>query len=172
MNGIWLLVLLGRVSMLTAWRDLAFSFGRNKKEFVSADARLDDYKRDTRSYEMLSRDCGKTMDDVVTPTAGTPISPLARTHIRSPSPVASKEYAFNYSNSDSNDGRRTPDYFGHTVRYNTPARSFSSPRPPQQQHSGGWDARETYAAPARTRNASRSPEPNDPYVNPLAMNQI
>lgn len=171
MNGIWLLFLLGRLSMFTGWRDLVLGFtNRGKKEFVSADARLDDYKRDTRSYEMLSRDCGKTMDDVVTPSAGTPISPLARPHLRSPSPVATKEYPFSYS-SESNDGRRTPDYFGHTVRYHTPARSFSSPRPPQ---STSWDARETYAAAGAARHVSPhgSPENNDPYMNPLAMNQI
>lgn len=162
MNGIWLLFLLGRFSMFTGWVDFFGKFvNREKKEFVSADARLDDMKRDTRSYEMLSRDSGKTLDDVVTPSVGTPISPLARAYMASPS--ASNDLPFHY-NGDGKEGRRTPDYFGNTVRYHTPARSFSSPRPPQTVT---WDSRETYAQPERYG----SPENRD-YVNPLGMNQI
>lgn len=150
MNGLWLLLLLGRWSMVTGWKDMfSRAPNRNKREFVSVDARLDDLKKDTRSYEMLSRDTGKTMDDVVTPSLVSPLTPIAKTPI-SPS------------------GRRTPDYFnqsygqnyGQTARYHTPARSFSSPRPPQ---SVTWDARETYA-----RNG------DDKYekLNPLGMNRI
>ncbi|KAK1769536.1 hypothetical protein QBC33DRAFT_576725 [Phialemonium atrogriseum] len=162
MNGIWLLFLLGRFSMFTGWADFFGKFvNREKKEFVSADARLDDMKRDTRSYEMLSRDSGKTLDDVVTPSVGTPISPLARAYMASP--PASNDLPFHY-NGDGKEGRRTPDYFGNTVRYHTPARSFSSPRPPQTVT---WDSRETYAQPERYG----SPENRD-YVNPLGMNQI
>jgi len=156
MNGLWLLFLLGRWSMVTGWRDLCTSVpNRNKREFVSVDARLDDLKKDTRSYEMLSRDTGKTMDESVTPSVVTPISP---THARSPagSPV-NNDYMPN------SDGRRTPDYFGNTARYHTPARSFSSPRPPQTVH---WDARETYARPTSPYSQQ------DRYVNPLGMNRI
>jgi hypothetical protein len=133
-NGIWLLILLGRWSMVTGWRDLFFSVpNRNKREFVSVDARLDDLKKDTL----------------------TPISP---THARSPtgSPIG-RDYHHNH------DGRRTPDYFGNTARYHTPARSFSSPRPPQTVT---WDAQETYARP------TSPPRRQDRYVNPLAMNRI
>jgi hypothetical protein len=142
--------------MVTGWRDLCTSVpNRNKREFVSVDARLDDLKKDTRSYEMLSRDTGKTMDESVTPSVVTPISP---THARSPagSPV-NNDYMPN------SDGRRTPDYFGNTARYHTPARSFSSPRPPQTVH---WDARETYARPTSPYSQQ------DRYVNPLGMNRI
>ncbi|GAB1310080.1 Frizzled/smoothened-like sans CRD protein B [Madurella fahalii] len=156
MNGIWLAFFLGRWSMITGWRDLLISVpNRSKREFVSVDARLDDFKKDTRSYEMLSRDSGKTMDDSVTPSLVTPISP---TYARSPvgSPIH-HDYIPN------NEGRRTPDYFGQTARYHTPARSFSSPRPPQTVT---WDARETYA-----RGQSPYPE-EDRYVNPLGMNRI
>lgn len=157
MNGIWLTFFLGRWSMITGWRDLFISVpNRSKREFVSVDARLDDYKKDTRSYEMLSRDSGKTMDHSVTPSLVTPVSP---THARSPvgSPTQ-HDYTSN------NDGRRTPDYFGHTARYHTPARSFSSPRPPQTVT---WDARETYA-----RGQSPPYPDQDRYVNPLGMNRI
>ncbi|KAL2023446.1 hypothetical protein VTK56DRAFT_2442 [Thermocarpiscus australiensis] len=134
MNGIWLAILLGRWSMVTGWRDLFLSVpNRNKREFVSVDARLDDLKKETL----------------------TPVSP---THARSPvgSPIQ-HDYTSNH------DGRRTPDYFGHTARYHTPARSFSSPRPPQTVT---WDARETYAR-------AQSPySQQDRYVNPLGMNRI
>ncbi|KAK3309552.1 uncharacterized protein B0T15DRAFT_545341 [Chaetomium strumarium] len=164
MNGIWLLFLLGRWSMITGWRDMFMSVpNRNKREFVSVDARLDDLKKDTRSYEMLSRDTGKTMDESVTPSAVTPVSPTqARSPVGSPN---FHDYAQNYAqnHTQTNDGRRTPDYFGNTARYHTPARSFSSPRPPQTVT---WDARETYA---------RSTSPyaqQDRYVNPLGMNRI
>ncbi len=162
MNGIWLLILLGRWSMVTGWRDLFTTVpSRSKREFVSVDARLDDLKKDTRSYEMLSRDTGKTMDDSVTPYAVTPISPI---HARSPVGGAMNH---EYMHMPSSDGRRTPDYFGNTARYQTPARSFSSPRPPQ---SVTWDARETYARP--TSPYGQQQEQQDRYVNPLGMNRI
>ena len=179
-NGIWLLLLLGRLSMITGWRDLLTNGPqRDKREFVSADARLDDIKKDTRSYEMLSRDSGKTVDDVVTPSVVTPLSPVAaKSAMRSPSAAASPptEYPFGneyYGNHaavrgaspPNGDGRRTPDYFGQTVRYQTPVRSFSSPRPPQ---SVSWDPQETYARPMRYVSPGR----NDDYKNPLGMNRI
>jgi hypothetical protein len=152
MNGIWLALLLGRWSMITGWRDMFISpSNRNKREFVSVDARMDDFKQETRSYEMLSRDSGKTMDDSVTPSVVTPISP---TYNRSP---VEYDYAPNI------DGRRTPDYFGNTARYQTPVRSFSSPRPPQTVT---WDARETYARAQSPQNEQ------DKYVNPLGLNRI
>jgi hypothetical protein len=67
LNGVWLLLFLGRVSMITGWRDLIMSpFNRNKKEFVSVDARYD-MGKDQRSYEMLSKEAN---DEV------TPVSPV------------------------------------------------------------------------------------------------
>lgn len=159
-NGIWLLFLLGRWSMVTAWIDLAKSLGGpQKSEFVSVDARLD-YKRDTRSYEMLSRDSGKTLDSLVTPTQGpTPID-------RSMSPPTSPP-----------SGRRTPDYFSHapapTARYKPPPRSFNSPQPPQSRAGyespspppQAWDPQQHY------RPIQRNPN-GDEEMNPLAMNRI
>ncbi|EKJ75413.1 hypothetical protein NXS19_000631 [Fusarium pseudograminearum] len=98
-NGMWLVLFLGRWSMVHGWMDLIKRpFVRSKKEFVSVDARVD-VKSQPRSYEMLSRDSS---------AAVTPVYPTAK------SPE---------------DGRRTPDYFGSTARYHAPARSFSSPRP-------------------------------------------
>ncbi|KAK3935988.1 hypothetical protein QBC46DRAFT_346039 [Diplogelasinospora grovesii] len=170
-NGVWLLFLLGRWSMVTGWRDMIMTVpSRNKREFVSVDARLDDLKKDTRSYEMLSRDSGmKTMDDQsVTPSVVTPLSPTVKSSFRSPS--VNRDYSFPASPASPTNhesGRRTPDYFGNTARYHAPARSFSSPRPPQTVT---WDARETYA---RSKATPPYPEEDDTgYVNPLGMNRI
>ncbi|KAM7206906.1 hypothetical protein V8F33_000005 [Rhypophila sp. PSN 637] len=169
-NGLWLLFLLGRWSMVTGWIDLLAPKHRSKREFVSVDARLDDLKKDTRSYEMLSRDTGKEMDESVTPSLVTPISPTYHNPaMRSPrSPVAPG--TDRDSSYPANDGRRTPDYFGQTSRYHAPARSFSSPRPPQSASSPQpppvtWDARETYARVGAFAD-------NNDYVNPLGMNRI
>ena len=161
MNGLWLLLLLGRWSMVTGWRELFMTVpDRSKREFVSVDARMDDLKQETRSYEMLSRDSGKNMmDESVTPSVVTPISPTAlRSAMRSPTSDRNRD-----SEISQTDGRRTPNYFGHTARYNAPERSFSSPRPPQaaqqqqQQRQGvTWDARDTFADDR----------------NPLGMNRI
>ncbi|CAK7207985.1 hypothetical protein SEUCBS139899_010819 [Sporothrix eucalyptigena] len=244
MNGIWLLFLLGRWSIVHGWIDL-LGPSRNKREFVSVDARMDDLKKDTRSYEMLSRDASSSVmeagghgnldeamaaakkdNDLVTsfssPTGvasraamspsmgsrnltGMPSMSPGSIHesprIASPPPAlmdmnAAAGLGLNNSNRGSNgdtmgvgytgsnvnhgrygshssnataggnntvpSGRRTPDYFGQTARYNPPARSFSNPRPPTANSmngpsgpgsfgspngggSGRWDATQTYA---------------------------
>jgi hypothetical protein len=185
MNGFWLLLLLGRVTMLTGWYELFASLPtRNKREFVSVDARLDDIKKDTRSYEMLSREgSGRPMDDVVTPSAVvTPLSTYARTPLGGASRTTTpgQPQPFSYGNQHQHQqqgsqgsqqplqrqqsGRRTPDYFGPTVRYHAPARSFSNPRPPQQTATVNWDASETYARPIH--------EEKFDDMNPLGMNRI
>ncbi|KXJ95509.1 hypothetical protein Micbo1qcDRAFT_26936 [Microdochium bolleyi] len=157
MNGLWLMLLLGRLSMFTAWVELFQSFGgRRKKEFVSADARIENYK-EPRSYEMLSRDSGKS-EFVLTPLSAAK-SPT------SPPPGAAHNH----------EGRRTPDYFGGASRYKNEdvtsfgptanyqphTRSFSSPKPPQQV---SWDNKPQYY--------SRSPPEGYEGMNPLGMNRI
>ncbi|EGS19002.1 uncharacterized protein CTHT_0056220 [Thermochaetoides thermophila DSM 1495] len=168
MNGIWLLFFLGRWSMFTGWRDLIISVpNRNKREFVSVDARLDDVKKDTRSYEMLSRDSGKTMDSSVTPSAVTPLSPTYARSSPVGGPARQNDYVWNNildNNNNGNSGRRTPDFFGQTARYNAPVRSFSSPRPPQSVR---WDPSETFARPYSPPNAGPGG-----YVNPLGMHKV
>lgn len=87
--------------MMKGWWDLLpFTVRRNKNEFVSMDAR-NDLNKDSRSYEMLSKETNVEV---------TPLSPV----MMSPPPA----------------GRRTPDYFGQSARYHAPSRSYSSPRPP------------------------------------------
>ncbi|OTB02093.1 hypothetical protein M426DRAFT_74790 [Hypoxylon sp. CI-4A] len=144
MNGLWLLLLLGRWSMVTGWMDLFASHSgtRTKKEFVSVDARID-IKQDPRSYEMLSRDSGNA-EAVLTPLSAT-MSPTAR------------------------GGRQTPDYFGQAARYQPHQRSFSSPRPPQQLH---WDPTQEYpeSYPLPPMPPSRLHDYEN--MNPLGMNRI
>ncbi|ROW11440.1 hypothetical protein VMCG_01183 [Cytospora schulzeri] len=202
MNGLWLLVLLGRWSMVTGWVELFTHRPSQKREFVSVDARLDDMKinTDPRSYEMLSRDSGKTMmmDGMVTPDTVRegPIYPPIRSYLASTAspPISSP------AQSPTHSGRRTPDYFGPTARYQAPLRSFSSPRPPTREGKGSqasWDVTATYASPGREYSQSpppmgqyqqsppqsppRSPPPLGHYhqhsygqqdMNPLGMNRI
>ncbi|KUI56597.1 Frizzled/smoothened-like sans CRD protein B [Cytospora mali] len=201
MNGIWLLVLLGRWSMVTGWVELfTHRPSQAKREFVSVDARLDDMKMttDPRSYEMLSRDSGKNvmMDGMVTPDTVRegPIYPPIRSYLASTTspPIESPTPS----------GRRTPDYFGPQARYQAPVRSFSSPRPPTREGRGsqaGWEATATYSnvgrefsrsppptgqysqSPPPTGQYSQSPPPSGHYhqdsygqqdMNPLGMNRI
>jgi len=109
-NGIWLLLLMGRLSMFTGWYDLIKGLVRPNREFVSVDARV--FAKDARSYEVLAsggQDNRTKTPDVLL----TPISPAAR------------------------HGRETPDYFGREARYQKPTTSFSSPRAPQ---GGAWSS--------------------------------
>lgn len=162
MNGIWLLILLGRFSMFTGWIELITRrpIQTQKREFVSVDALgggAYDLKMSTdpRSYEMLSRD----KDGMVTPDTvrEAPMYPPLRSYLASaesveelppqqqqhhqlyqqPSPYSGAHPMGSSSAGASPDpsGRRTPDYFGQaaSVRYNPPQRSFSSPRPPTRE---------------------------------------
>ncbi|KAI0974565.1 hypothetical protein F4678DRAFT_470545 [Xylaria arbuscula] len=147
MNGLWLLLILGRWSMVTGWVEwVAGLGGRRKKEFVSVDARLD-LKNDPRSYEMLDRDSTAKNETILTPSSAmSPTSPVSP-------------------------GRKTPDYFGRTTPYRPHQRSFSSPRPPHNVHFEMMDA---YPAPPP---AAHSPPPAaspQAYggINPLGMNRI
>ncbi|RDL34501.1 Uncharacterized protein BP5553_07629 [Venustampulla echinocandica] len=144
LNGIWLLIFLGRLSMLTGWYDLIKSLIKPTNEFVSVDVRQ---QKDPNTYEMLSRerDVTKTPEAFATPDM-TPVSPTAK------SPIPGK-------------GRETPDYFGREARYKSPSRSFSSPKPPQgrsQQPVQSWDSASTYAPP----------QPPPPGMDPLGMNKF
>ncbi|PHH90297.1 hypothetical protein CDD83_4065 [Cordyceps sp. RAO-2017] len=101
LNGIWLFFLLGRISMLTGWVEMARRLtDRRKKEFVSADARCE-VKKDARAYEMLSRESSAV------------VSPLSTMKSRS-------EERGTHDHFD-------PD----AHRYHAPTQSYSSPRPPQ-----------------------------------------
>lgn len=173
MNGIWLLFLLGRWSMVTGWIDKFRPSGnaRGQKDFVSVDAHSD-LKTDQRSYEMLSHDSGKAEDLVLTPISA----------VKSPASPRS--------------GRQTPDYFGPAAaRYQPHSRSFSSPRPPQQNHVNWEEGAEGEMPPSSvyetayntpyqaayqpsppsrsaSRNMSQSRNMPDGYVDPLGQNLV
>ncbi|KAK6586417.1 hypothetical protein PZA11_001474 [Diplocarpon coronariae] len=112
MNGVCLLIFLGRVSMFVGWYKLARGGDEPSSEFVSADARV---FKSPPAYEMLGRDRegGKT-----------PEPPIARAIIPRPPPAAKS-------------GRETTHgSFGREARYTSPARSFSRPRLPLAKDDG------------------------------------
>jgi len=151
MNGLWLLLLLGRWSMVTGWIELFASLGgRRNKEFVSVDARID-LKNDPRTYEMLDRDSTAKNEDLLTPSSA--MSPTSQ-------------------------GRKTPDYFGQTgpyQSYHPHQRSFSTPRAPQNVHFEMMNT-QTYpqspdpAYTAHTHSQAYSEDYGD--MNPLGMNRV
>ncbi|KAI1277087.1 hypothetical protein F5Y07DRAFT_112674 [Xylaria sp. FL0933] len=150
MNGLWLLLILGRWSMVTGWGEWITGLGgRRKKEFVSVDARLD-LKNDPRSYEMLDRESTAKNETVLTPnSAMSPTSPLSA-------------------------GRKTPDYFGRTAQYKPHQRSFSSPRAPHNVRFEMMDAYPEPPAPTHAASPAISPQGYSGYggMNPLGMNRI
>jgi hypothetical protein len=103
--------------MFTGWYEMVMGKVKPNNEFVSADVRA---FKDPSSYEMLSRDNGKTPE----PFSSQPITPLSPTQ---------------------KSGRETPDYFGREARYMSPARSFSNPKPPQGVQT--WDSKAGHARP-------------------------
>ncbi|KAI9745184.1 MAG: hypothetical protein M1818_001462 [Claussenomyces sp. TS43310] len=115
LNGLWLLLLMGRFSMFTGWYGLVKARVRPNREFVSVDARS--FGKDCRSYEMLTLS-GKEASIKVPDNVLSPISP----------PTWS--------------GRRTPDYFGRAVSSEKPTMSFSSPKSTDEiswpTTSAGW----------------------------------
>ncbi|KAI8632532.1 hypothetical protein F5Y19DRAFT_492334 [Xylariaceae sp. FL1651] len=146
MNGLWLLLILGRWSMITGWYELFGTVpGRRNKEFVSVDARMD-LKNDPRSYEMLSRE-STTNETILTPTSA----------MKSPTSV----------------GRQTPDYFGRTTRYQPHQRSFSSPRAPQNVQFEMMNTYQNYPQPPPPSHTTTQAHPQAyGEINPLGMNRI
>ncbi|KAH7329039.1 hypothetical protein B0I35DRAFT_473684 [Stachybotrys elegans] len=129
LNGIWLLFLLGRWSMATGWIELVQKPFAKRQREFVSADARLDMGKDAGSYEMLGKD---------TPSVLTPVTPAAK------SPDL---------------GRKTPDYFNQTARYHAPARSYSSPRPPQQ---ASW-------SPDHKWSPSMDQDMN---MNPLGMNRM
>jgi len=124
LSGFWLLIFLGRWSMIIGWIDLIKTKLIQRHEFVSADARR--LSNDPRTYEMLSSRNPpslnvKSPDRVVVSPSTTPFSP----------PSAEDQKA---------------DYFGKAARaYVSPVQSYSAPRPPSVSQNREWDPRATHA---------------------------
>ncbi|KAI1332517.1 hypothetical protein F5Y16DRAFT_420557 [Xylariaceae sp. FL0255] len=153
MNGLWLLLILGRWSMVTGWVDLFRSYGkrkRNNNEFLSADARMD-LKTDPRSYEMLDRENSTTGKESIL-TKSSAMQPAAQI------------------------GRQTPDYFGRTTRYPARQGSFSSPRSPKNVEFEMMNAAQhSISSPLPSHYPSTTTHiysPASRNMNPLGMNRI
>lgn len=123
--------------MVTGWADLLRSATAKPTEFVSVDARYD-VKNDHSSYEMLSKDQSGVVTSLPPVQLSSPTSPQPH---RSPSQSQSQ--------SQSPLRSKSPEYFGQTARYQPPARSFSSPRPPTSPT--GWDSETSYARPMQAQ---------------------
>ncbi|PSS03636.1 hypothetical protein BD289DRAFT_358722 [Coniella lustricola] len=188
-NGLWLVLLLGRWSMVTGWLELITRRPvGGKREFVSVDALGGPYdlkmNTDPRSYEMLSRDKDGMLTPVLTVREG-PVYPPLRNYLASTdatSPGGGADDVIMTPTAGYIGGRRTPDYFGQTARYQAPTRSFSSPRPPTregQSSPASWE----HAAPGfsnggspysppTTYNYHQSTNSQNDSINPLQMNRI
>ncbi|KAI1433633.1 hypothetical protein GGR50DRAFT_476484 [Xylaria sp. CBS 124048] len=78
-NGLWLLLILGRWSMATGWMEFFAALGtRRDPEFGPMDPHVD-FKNDPRSYEMLDRDTAKNEAMVPPGSAMSHISPIRQT---------------------------------------------------------------------------------------------
>ncbi|KFY58195.1 hypothetical protein V497_04990 [Pseudogymnoascus sp. VKM F-4516 (FW-969)] len=128
-NGIWLLLLMSRLTMFTGWYDLVKSKTKPSGEFISADAARA-YSKDPSTYEMLASN-GRDVD-----YPSKPDLPLTQLSPAVTSPTGRS-------------GRQTPDYFGREAKYQNPTHSFSSPRPPPGRD---WNAAETHAPSAQQRH--------------------
>ncbi|KFY21508.1 hypothetical protein V493_07351 [Pseudogymnoascus sp. VKM F-4281 (FW-2241)] len=124
-NGIWILLLMSRLSMYTGWYDLVRSKTKPSGEFISADAARA-YSKDPSTYEMLANN-GRDVD-----YPSKPDLPLTQLPPAVTSPTGRS-------------GRQTPDYFGREAKYQNPTHSFSSPRPPPGRD---WNAAATHAPSA------------------------
>lgn len=125
MSGFWVLLLLGRWSMILGWIDLAKRHLAGRNEFVSADAR--NLASNPRAYEMLN--------SVTSPQPS----------IKSPEPVAMSPGSLLTSRvSPSVEGKT--DYFGRYGNYTSPVMSFSSPRPPSASGPLGRDRTATFSS--------------------------
>ncbi|KAK5072591.1 hypothetical protein LTR64_004934 [Lithohypha guttulata] len=141
-SGFWLLIFLGRWSMVLGWRDLVKSkIFRRRHEFVSADAR--GISNDTRTYEML--DSAKTTpalnisspDRVSSPSQAHPL----RSSPMTPEPDAKQHYDY-FNNKNLT---RVNDDFSPQ----TPAPAYSySPSTPRMFSPREWDHRATQARPS------------------------
>ncbi|KAK5940852.1 hypothetical protein PMZ80_007269 [Knufia obscura] len=141
MSGFWLLIFLGRWSMVLGWRDLFRSkILKRRHEFVSADA--GHFSNDPRTYEML--DSTKTTPALNISSPDRVLSPGQAHPLRS-SPMTPEPDAKLH---DSYFPRKTSVRINdHIVSPETPAPAYYSPESPRFFPSRAWDARTTQARP-------------------------
>ncbi|KKZ63489.1 hypothetical protein EMCG_02220 [[Emmonsia] crescens] len=133
LSGIWTIFFLGRYSMILGWIDLAKRKLMRSGEFVSVDARGGGSS--TRDYEM--------------------INPSRKETVKTPEPLlSSSPSVLSMSTVRYSAGKSDPEAYAPEVKYNSPALSFSTPRPPSASHNsnnsrytGGrdWNPQTTFA---------------------------
>ena len=149
LNGIWVLVFLGRLTIIHAWIDFfKLRFGRKHPDFVSVDAR----RRSLRlpgEYKMITTPAS-TYRGVDTPKI--PEKTLSPTVA-----MEKASMAVSPSSTYSTENNKRTEYFDKEARlYASPTLSFSSPRPPSASGGGSrawsmssngreWDPRDTHA---------------------------
>jgi 7 transmembrane receptor (Secretin family) len=126
LSGFWVLLLLGRWSMVLGWVDLVKRHFTRHHEFVSADARRLSSDK-PRPYEMLN--------SVTSPQPG----------IQSPEPVAMSPKSLSVTQMSPYVDQKS-DYFGREAQYTSPSTSFSSPRPPSATSGWGRDRGPTFSS--------------------------
>jgi hypothetical protein len=133
LNGIWALLLLGRVSMMTGWVTWVKRRFSHSHDFVSVDARR--ISSQPRQYEMILSP-PQTAYSAKSPDALMEDYPADKESALPGTPSIRPE--------------RT-EYFGTTAPYSSPALSFSTPRPPSAGLSQGreWDPASTHAKSVR-----------------------
>lgn len=125
LSGFWLVIFLGRWSMILGWKDFIKTKLMPHHEFVSADARR--FSNDPRTYEMLS-------------SRSTP-----NLNIRSPDRAVTSPSSIKSTTFSPQEDQKA-DYFGKATRaYVSPVSSYSSPRPPSVSQTREWDPRSTHA---------------------------
>jgi 7 transmembrane receptor (Secretin family) len=128
LSGFWLLIFLGRWSMITGWIDLIKTKLIQRHEFVSADARR--LSNDPRTYEMISSSNPPNLN-VKSPDRAV-MSPSSIKDTTTFSPLSAED--------------QKADYFGKAARaYVSPVQSYSAPRPPSVSQNTEWDPRATHA---------------------------
>lgn len=166
LNGIWLLFLLGRWSMVTGWIDLFSSlFGRSRKaEFVSVDARFD-AKPHMRSYEMISRE---------TSAAVTPVAPAQR----KPDRLSTPDF-FNQPSRNADNGRSNLSPRATQRPWDGPAKFATSPQPydaarRQQSSPHQWvqDQQQWQGHHEKSFQQRVGERDSSDGVNPLGMNRF
>ncbi|KAL8784466.1 MAG: hypothetical protein Q9195_009043 [Heterodermia aff. obscurata] len=141
LNGIWTLLFLGRISMITGWIELIRKPFTKSTDFVSVDARRHSAVHNIKSYELITSPPSRASKAVME----TPKEP--QTAILSPS----SEYddsTLAYS------PKSQTDYFGKEFKYVSPTLSFSTPRPPSAGRGPPgreWDPASTHAKPSNSR---------------------
>lgn len=172
--------------MVTGWIELITRRPMTaKREFVSVDALGGPYdlkmNTDPRSYEMLSRDKDGMLTPVLTVREG-PVYPPLRNYLASTDATSPADDMISTPTAGYTGGRRTPDYFGQTARYQPPTRSFSSPRPPMREGqaspaswehaaSGFSNSGRPYSPPT-SHHYQQNSYPQSEGMNPLQMNRI